>query len=70
MSNPLFNLFMENQNGGQLGKQFNDFVSQLDSNTKAAPQKTVQRLINSGQMSSFQFEQYRQIANKLTGKNY
>lgn len=70
MANPIFDRLMGNQNGAQLGQQFTNFVNGLDDTTRKAPQKTVQNLINSGRMSSVQFEQYRQIANKLTGKNY
>ena len=33
------------------------------------PQQKVQELLNSGQMSQQQFEQLRQMANQITGKN-
>ena len=75
MPNSLFNMFGGNQNGpnfgsSQMNQQFNSFVKGLDQNVLRSPQQTVQQLINSGRMSSAQFEQLRQLANRFTGKNY
>lgn len=36
----------------------------------ANPQQMVQNLLNSGKMTQAQFEQYRQIANQLTGARF
>lgn len=36
----------------------------------ANPQQIVQNLLNSGKMTQAQFEQYRQIANQLTGARF
>lgn len=72
MANPLFTAFNGNQNGdnSQFGNQFSMFVNGLDKSVRDAPMQTVQKLMNSGQMTQNQFEQFRQIANRLTGKNY
>jgi len=77
MPNSLYEKFGINQNGKSsnfgdqnVNQQFNSFVQQLDEDIKRNPQNTVQKLINSGQMSMSQFEQFRQMANFLTGKNY
>lgn len=72
MANPVFTRFNGNQNGGnfQFGNQFTAFVNGLDKSVRDAPMQTVQNLINSGKMNQDQFEQYRQMANRLTGKNY
>lgn len=82
MSNPIFGLLNGGQNttnmigqnasqfDPQMSQQFNSFVQGLDQSIRSAPQNTVQQLINSGRMSSAQFEQFRQMANRLTGKNY
>jgi hypothetical protein len=72
MANSLYGKFGGNQNGGnsQFGSQFSMFVNGLSNDIKSNPMAAVQNLLNSRQMSQSQFEQYRQIANRLTGKNY
>lgn len=77
MGNSLFNMFNANQNGGvpdlgnpQMNQQFGNFLQGLDANVRNSPYQTVQQLINSGRMSASQFEQFRQMANRMTGKNY
>lgn len=65
MNNPLFNLLGQNpQNGGPFGNlqglmaQFNNFKSTVQGD----PQKQVQELLNSGQMTQAQFDQLSQAA--------
>lgn len=77
MGNSLFNMFNDSQNGGtpnlgspQMNQQFSNFLQGLDANVRNFPYQTAQQLINSGRMSSAQFEQFRQMANRMTGKNY
>lgn len=78
MGNSIFNVFNGNNQNGvnpnfgnpQINEQFNSFVQGLDENARRYPQQMAQQLINSGRMSSAQFEQYRKMANMLTGKNY
>lgn len=77
MANSLYEMFGGNQNGSmslfnnpQMNQQFANFVQGLDANVRNYPYQMVQNLINSGRMSSAQFEQFRQFANQATGKNY
>lgn len=77
MGNSLFNMFGGGQNGGNLNfgnqqtaQQFNNFVQGLDQSIRNSPQQMVQQLINTGRMSQQQFDQFRQIANQVTGRNY
>lgn len=62
--NPIFNMF-----GGMMNfqQQFNQFRQGLPQGFN--PQNKVQELLNSGQMSPQQFEQFRQIADAITGRN-
>lgn len=65
MANPLFN-----QYGGQ-SIQRNNFINQLQqfqSMINGDPQQIVQNLIQSGQMSQDQFNQYSQMANQIMGR--
>ena len=65
--NNIFNLFGGLQN---FQNQFNAFKQQFQmQNGNISPQEKVQQLLNSGQMSQQQFDQLRQIANQITGKN-
>lgn len=61
--NPIFNLF-----GGALNFQqrFNQFQQSLPQGFN--PQNKVQELLNTGQMSPQQFEQFRKIADSITGR--
>lgn len=63
MSNPLFNQFgnQPNQNGGY------GLLCQI-AKTVQNPQQRVQELLNSGQMTQEQFQQYAQMANTIMGK--
>lgn len=56
--------------GGPLGfmNQFNQFRQNIQQNG-INPQQQVQQLLNSGQMTQEQFNQYREIANQITGRN-
>ena len=70
MGNPLFNMFGPGpQNGGPLGNlmglmsQFNNFKAAFQGD----PQKKVQELLNSGQMTQAQFEQLSQLAKQFQG---
>lgn len=65
MINPMLN------NLGQLMQNFNSFAQQFRSqNQNVTPQQRVQELLNSGQMSQQDFNQLREIANMITGRNY
>jgi len=65
MINPMLN------NLGELMKNFNNFAQQFQTqNRNVTPQQKVQELLNSGQMTQQDFDQLRDIANKITGRNY
>ena len=57
-------------------QSFNQKLNQFQQNFNqqygqgADPSQMGQQLLNSGKMSQEQFEQFRQIANMVTGKNY
>ena len=62
MSNPLYNSTNNQQNPfAQIIKQARDFRKQFTGN----PRDEVQRLLNSGQMSQQQFNQFSQIAQQI-----
>lgn len=68
MANPLFNMFnqqqpRQNQNGN-IVQRFQEFVS----NFRGDPRQRVQELLDSGSMTPEQFNQYKNIADQLTGK--
>ena len=63
--NNIFNLFGGIQN---FQNQFNLFKQNM-SQQNMDPKQKVQELLNSGKMTQQQFEQLRQIANRITGKN-
>ena len=50
-------------------QKFNQFCQQFKQQGKD-PQQMVQELLNSGQMSQAQFEQFRQTANNLLGTKF
>lgn len=55
----------------QLMQQFQQFRQNfMQQNPNANPQAMVQQLLNSGRMSQQQFEQFRKMANMLTGKKF
>lgn len=61
MSSLLFNSFNQPTLSNDFLSQFNQFRSMFNGN----PQAQVQNLINSGQMTQEQFNQYAQMANQL-----
>lgn len=63
MSNPLYNNFNNNQVNpfAQLIQEARSFKN----NFKGSPKDEVQRLLNSGQMSQQQFNQFSQIAQQV-----
>lgn len=70
MSSSLFNtlgtlgMMMGNNNMTNLLQQFNQFRSTY---TGGNPKQQVQSLLQSGQMSQAQFQQFAQMANQLRG---
>lgn len=65
MINPTIN------NLGKFMQNFNSFAQQFKSqNQNVTPQQKVQELLNSGRMSQQEFNQLREIANQITGRNY
>lgn len=69
MANNLYNMLGNNvPMGNQTMNKFAQFVSQFKQMSNCSPQERVQQLLNSGQMSQEQFNQFAQIANRLTGR--
>lgn len=69
MANNLYNMLGgNNQMGNPMMNKFAQFVSQFKQTSQCSPQERVRQLLNSGQMSQDQFNQFAQIANRLTGK--
>lgn len=62
MANPLYNNFGNNNQFGDLIKQAQEFKRQF---TNIDPRAEVERLLNSGQMTQQQFNQYSQIAQQV-----
>ena len=62
MANPLFNTFGNNNQFGDLIKQAQEFKRQF---ANINPRAEVERLLNSGQMSQQQFNEYSQIAQQV-----
>ncbi len=54
------------QNPQMFQQKFSEFASKFQ-NSKVTPQQMVQNLLNSGKMTQEQFNQFRNIANQLTG---
>lgn len=70
--NPLFTSFQKNQQGPVGGFDLQSALQNLAnqiSPTGMTPEQIVRQKIQNGEMTQAQFEQYRQIANKLTGRN-
>jgi hypothetical protein len=62
MANSLFNEFgMQNNPLEQIAQQARDFRKQFSGN----PRQEVERLLQTGQMSQAQFNQYSQIAQQV-----
>lgn len=70
--NPLFTSFQRNQqdsNGSfDLQAALQNLAKQI-APTGLTPEQIVRQKIQNGEMTQAQFEQYRQIANRLTGRN-
>lgn len=67
MANPLFNMLGGNQpmiNDGGFS-QFIAQVKQMQQTFQGDPRAEVQRLLNSGQMTQQQFNQFSQMANQV-----
>lgn len=67
--NPLFNTFGNNNQFGDIMRQVQEFKRQFSN---INPREEVERLLNSGEMSQQQFNQYSQIAHQMAqmmGKN-
>ena len=62
MANPLFNGFGNNNQFGNLIQQAQAFKRQF---ANINPRAEVERLLNSGQMSQQQFNEYSQIAQQV-----
>ena len=62
MSNPLFNTFGNNNQFGNLIQQAQAFKRQF---ANINPRAEVERLLNSGEMSQQQFNEYSQIAQQV-----
>ena len=61
MSNSLFNTFGAPNGMSQIINQINDFKN----NFKGDPKAEVERMMQSGQLSQDQFNQYAQMANEI-----
>lgn len=58
-------------NNPALQKKFNDFAQNFQQNFgNTDPKQIVQNLLNSGQMTQSQFNQFSNIANQLLGKRF
>ena len=62
MANPLFNGFGNNNQFGNLIQQAQEFKKQFSN---INPRAEVERLLNSGEMSQSQFNEYSQIAQQV-----
>ncbi len=62
MSNSLYNAFGPKNNVNQLINEINNFKN----NFKGDPRAEVEKMLNSGQLSQAQFNQYAQLANELS----
>ena len=62
MDNPLFNTFGNNNQFGNLIQQAQAFKRQF---ANINPRAEVERLLNSGEMSQRQFNEYSQIAQQV-----
>ena len=70
MLNNYFNRNMPQPNNPMsMMQRFNQFCQQFQQQGKN-PQEIVQQLLNSGQMTQAQFEQFRQTANNLLGTKF
>ena len=61
MSNPLYNMYGQNQGGGNFLSRFQQFKKMF----RGDPQRQIQQMLNSGQISQQQYNQAVQQANAL-----
>ena len=69
--NPLFQSFQQSQQGSGNGLQ--QAIENMAAQARQmgmTPEQLVRQKIQNGEMTQAQFEQYRQIANKITGRNF
>lgn len=65
----MFNLQQLLGNPQMFSQQLNNFAQNYSRTFgNMNPQQAVQNLLNSGQMTQAQFNQFRNIANQITGK--
>lgn len=67
----MFNLFnFLSFFGGQNGfsQKLSAFGQQFNMQNKCTPEQKVQQMLQSGQMTQEQFDQYSEIATKITGR--
>ena len=58
------------QNPQQFQRKFDEFTQNFQKNYgNISPQQMVQNLLNQGKMTQAQFNQYRNMANRITGMN-
>lgn len=70
--NPLFQSFQTNSRNAipqNIQQMLNSLASQIRQ-MGMTPEQLVRQKIQNGEMTQAQFEQYSQIANQLTGRNY
>lgn len=70
--NPLFQSFQTNSRN-TIPQNFQQMLNSLASQIRQmgmTPEQLVRQKIQNGEMTQAQFEQYSQIANQLTGRNY
>lgn len=70
--NPLFQSFQTNSRN-TIPQNFQQMLNSLASQVRQmgmTPEQLVRQKIQNGEMTQAQFEQYSQIANQLTGRNY
>ena len=66
--NPLAQLL---QNPQMLFKRVNDFAQKFQQQSNGVtPQQMVQNLLNQGKMSQAEFNQYRDMVNRITSMHY
>lgn len=63
MSNPLYQAFGKNNNGGMIG-QFQAFMQQMQGKN---PHEEINKLLQSGRISQQQLNQAQQMANQMAG---
>ena len=65
MANPLYDSFGKNNIFNNELSGFINQVKEMQKSFKGDPKEEVQKLLNSGQISQQQFNQYSQMANQI-----